>query len=143
MSLTLPDFVRQNRGSPERQRELDIGFWQIIEGAGLRRWRPGDPIRPYGQRLLVGLASYSIYDAELAQELIDHMSSDSPLTVEVFNVEDVSSMGEFQQYVSGIGSVYQTPVVGLWEENKVIRIAQGFEARSLVRELLKNFAPGR
>jgi hypothetical protein len=61
--------------------------------------------------------------------------SPRPLVVEVFNVADCHSMEEFERYVPGIGSVYHTPVAGLWSDGKPVEKGTGKAARDLIARL--------
>lgn len=118
------------------QKKLDDRFPSAVSTSPFRLWSPGDPIPAGGKRLLIGVATWSAYD----MKLLDAVSQALPrlpagLTVEVFNVADCSSPEAFDQYVPGIGSVFHTPVVGLWCDGKLVDKATGRAGRELVARL--------
>jgi hypothetical protein len=124
-------------GSLDRWRNLDLAVWEAIRVAGGKRWRIGDETS--GEwRLLVGIASYSRLDLELAEELIRLPYVPNRL-IEFFNVLDIKDMQSFDDYIPGMGDVLGTPVVGVWESGKLQRAAQGAKAHSLLRALIAEF----
>jgi hypothetical protein len=136
MRLDLIELFQQSSRSPELHMEFDAQFWRVLDAAGLVRWRKGDPMAASPQRLLIGLASYSVPEVELAQRLIDRLETGPlPVCVELFNVLDVKDMSDFQNYVPGMGSVYQTPVVGLWSDGLLADAVQGSDARVLIQRI--------
>ena len=137
--MKLLDLFQKISAQPDLQREVDGEFWMAIEASRTRRWRKGDAVLEAGRRMMVGLASYSRQDVELAQEIIDFQPrEDSGVSViELFNVLDVHEMRDFEQYIPGIGAVYQTPVVGLWEDGVLVRTAQGLSGQRLVHDLIR------
>jgi hypothetical protein len=58
--------------------------------------------------------------------------SDAFGPVEVFDVQDCTGQSDFEQYVPGIAPVFQTPVVGIWENGKLIAKGSGRAGRDLV-----------
>lgn len=135
MQLNLVDLLKGS-ATLASQTSLDDRVWCMIEGAGMKRWHKGDPAPDKGRRLLVGLASYSEADLQLAEDLIGRMRMLPDLTIEFFNVLDIRDMASFEDYIPGIGNVYQTPVIGLWEDGRLERAAQGFAAREWVKEFV-------
>ena len=133
MPLDLVGILKAASGSPQRWEKLDLSIWQAIQEAGGKRWRKGDA-RIGSWRLLVGIASYSEPDLELAERLIklphvpDHV-------IEFFNVLDIKDMQGFEDYIPGVGNVWGTPVVGLWRDGIIERAAHGADARRLLQGL--------
>jgi hypothetical protein len=125
-----------------RHTEFDARFWKEAEAAGLKRWRKGQSIATIGRRLLIGLASYSGYDLELAQDIANMVPSDKQgMTVEFFNILDVQDPADFDNYIPAMQSptpvrFVSTPAVGLWENGVLVQTAQAFHGREMVRRLL-------
>jgi hypothetical protein len=125
-------------GQPEgslgfSQKTLDDRFPSVVSTSAFRLWSPGNPIAAKGKRLLIGVATWSAYDMKLldaVSEVLQRASVD--LTVDVFNVADCPSPEAFEEYVPGIGRVFQTPVVGLWSEGQLVDKATGRVGRELV-----------
>lgn len=124
----------QPDGSPgSGQKNLDDRFPSAVSTSPFRLWSPGNTISARGKRLLIGVATWSAYD----MKLLDAVSQALPglpagPTVEVFNVANCSSPEAFDRYVPGIGSVFHTPVVGLWSDGQLVDKATGRAGRELV-----------
>ncbi|HEV3144311.1 MAG TPA: hypothetical protein VGZ47_10530 [Gemmataceae bacterium] len=106
----------------------------------LRLWQPGDPVVAVPIRVLVGVATYSALDLRLL-EIIDRKLEEASrngatLHVEVFNVLECRDQADFEKYIPGIGTVFQTPVVGIWENGVLVHRATGAAARSLLESRL-------
>jgi hypothetical protein len=92
--LDLVGILRAASGSIERWEGLDHTVWQAIQASGGRRWSQGD--ETVGRwRLLVGIASYSETDLELAERLLKLPHVLGRL-IEFFNVLDVHDMKDFE-----------------------------------------------
>jgi len=115
------------------QKNLDARFPSVVSTSPFRLWSPGNPIPAKGKRLLIGVATWSAYDMKLLDAVSQALQRPVlDLTVEVFNVADCSSPEAFDQYVPGIGRVFQTPVVGLWSDGNLVDKATGRAGRELV-----------
>jgi hypothetical protein len=119
----------------DQQRAIDTLFPIVVSASPLRLWQPGDPIAPTGRRLLLGVATWSVPDVTMLDELaLALLRQPSDLVVDVFNVADVRSAGDFERYVPGIGTVFHTPVVGLWIDGRLVAKASGKAGRDLVAQ---------
>jgi hypothetical protein len=132
-SQSLTSSGRQDGSLVLGQRNLDDRFPSVVSASPFRLWSPGDPIPTKGKRLLIGVSTWSAHD----MKMLDAVSQALPglsfaLTVEVFNVADCSSPAGFERYVSGIGAVFQTPVVGFWSDGQLVDKASGRAGRELV-----------
>jgi hypothetical protein len=89
-------------------------FPVLVEQSRLRLWRPGEPVAA-GRRLLVGAATWSVYDLSLLDVLDDALARDEAALgrIDVFDVDRVGRVG-FEDYIPGLGKVVGTPVAGLW-----------------------------
>jgi hypothetical protein len=131
------------RSSPEGavgdiQRDAGIRFWHLIAQAGVRRWSRGDPYVQTGKYVLVGLApSYSVPDLELAEAVLERFQAGSlEAAVEFFDSSDARAAEEMDQFIPGIRNVFQTPIVGVWQNGVLVESASGFGGRQLVRRSL-------
>jgi hypothetical protein len=91
-----------------------------------------------GLRLVLGAASWSIYDVRLLVRVSEAVASGAhpDIHVAVFDVDQIGSSAEFQRLFPGIGEVFHTPVVGLWEDGELKEVGSGFAARQIVGRLL-------
>ncbi|SRR5258706_9547759 len=99
-------------------------------------WRRGEPVQRTGHWILLGIAPYSLPDLQLVDELREGLKqgSRSDESFQVFDVLSCSTMNDFDECIPGIGSVYQTPVLGIWENGVLVEKATGAKARQLVIE---------
>jgi len=89
--------------------------------------------------MLVGIAPYSLPDLELLDAIKEALKQKPSCEerVQVFDVLTCASMKDFDERIPGIGQVYQTPVVGIWEDGVLVQKASGAKARQLTLEQYK------
>lgn len=95
----------------------------------------GGPIERSNSRVLIGVATWSQHDMKLLDEL-ERKLSDSPIAgdrVEIFDISDTRAE-EFDKYIPGIGRVFQTPILGIWEKGILVAARSGARARDLLVE---------
>jgi hypothetical protein len=93
------------------------------------------PVAPEGTRVLVGIATWSLYDLALLDQLQTTLTSGNQTTIDVFDVDNCQGSGDFEGYVPGIGRVLQPPVVGVWRDGQQIKSAWGAAGRKLLAEI--------
>jgi hypothetical protein len=116
----------------KQQADAERLFPLFVEANSLMRiWALGDPIPIEGKHLLVGIATYSLPDLRLLDALTSKLSSSvrPDEYVDVFDTSVCKMMADFEKYIAGIGNIYQTPVIGLWEEGELVYKAWGAAAR--------------
>jgi len=121
----------------EQQRAVEHEFLAVLARAPLRSWSPGSAIPASGTRLVIGVATWSGYDMRLLDVIAEAMSrqtSGAPV-VEVFNTADCREQRDFARYVPNLGSISQTPVVGVWRDGQLEWSGQGHEARDRAARL--------
>ena len=52
----------------------DPEFVKTLAGSPFRLWRPGDSVSPHGERLLLGVATWSGYDMRLPDVMAEGLS---------------------------------------------------------------------
>jgi len=120
--------------SQERARGLLPGR---VAQSSLRWWSPDQALPDSLSFLLVGVAVWSGYD----MNLLDHLDRavaggarpDTP--VYVFDADSCASAEEFERIIPGMGFVHHTPVVGYWEDGRLVEKACGFHGRQIVARL--------
>jgi hypothetical protein len=123
----------KRRAVTDMERGLDRRFRPTDAGNLFPLWAPGDPILQQGRWLLVGVAAWSAHDVPLLDAVSQAIQGRSlALAVSVFNVANCMSPRAFEAYIPGIGSVFHTPVVGLWSDGKLVEKASGKAGRDLV-----------
>ena len=108
---------------------------QMISGSAMQWWSWGDSIPDTENQILIGVATWSVYDLRLLDAL-DEMSANSKDRIRILDMEKVPdfvwSLDLFNQVIPGIGKIYQTPVIGIWEEGALVEKGSGAAGRDLV-----------
>ena len=128
------DLLLKTSDIPDQAQQLAAElFPRVVAMSKMRLWRIGDPISNIGSRILIGVAAgYSIPDLQLLDEINKRLSGASNISdlVDVFDVSGCKEMKDFENYISGIGNVYQTPIIGYWENGVLKESLSGFHARN-------------
>lgn len=88
----------------------------------------------------VGIAFYSVPDLELLDQLVlacRSKTGSGSESVVIFDVLGCKAMGDFELLIPGIGPVYQTPVVGIWKDGKLVEKGTGAKGRMLLSKKYK------
>ena len=137
---TFSSLLKHRKGdSPkDAQAKARSEFPKKVVQSKLRLRKPGDPLPPRGRHFIVGIASYSADELGLLDQLEDFLETASPGTtdLEVFDVLSCGQMSDFEKFIPGIGDVYQTPIIGVISDGKLIDHATGF---SDVAQTLRRF----
>jgi hypothetical protein len=117
---------------------------EMLSGSHLNLWRIGDPVSTLPKRVLLGFATWSLYDLKLLDALAERLERSHPgdERLDVFDVDaDIDSKvhlkRRFEKYIPGIGTVLNTPAVGIWENGILKQKAKGVEARKLIVDRYK------
>ncbi len=112
-------------------------FREVLAKSHLHVWRPGCPVEGRGTRTLIGVATYSLLDLYMLDQVDEAIDSSTvhPRRVDVFDVSECRSMADLEGYVPGIGEVFQTPIVGIWDDGAPSANAWGAAARDLIGRL--------
>ena len=86
-------------------------------------------------RIVVIWAEWSQYDVQLISELNRSKAGDSH-HLQIIEVAAIKTMSDLEKVIPGIGNVWQTPAVGIWENEVLMFEGQGFNAR---QKLLSKF----
>lgn len=104
----------------------------------LHQWRLGDPIPEAGRRILVGIARWSRYDLKLLDALNRscHNNHGGHERIDIFDIDAAArSTGNWDfltEVIPGIGKIYQTPTVGIWEDGVLVQKGSGAAGRDLL-----------
>lgn len=141
-SQLIVPFVR-TKGIHTREEFGDIGrhcewrsqnFPRIVAESALNWWQPGDPIATEGERVLCGVAPACRYDMYLLDQLEDAVRRGRiEARVDVFSVDSVQKMEDFEAYIPGVTPVYQTPAVGRWANGCLQERLTGYAGRHFLR----------
>lgn len=97
-------------------------------------WNPGESIPDLPWRTLIGIAAYSRPDLQLLDAVKEALvtNPDSEESVQIFDVLACAQMNDFDKFIPGIGKVYQTPVLGIWQNGSLVRKESGAMARKSI-----------
>lgn len=128
------DLLRLNNHLPpgEQQRLAREQFPSVAATTHMSMWSPGESFPTNGNRILIGVATYSLYDLDLLDALDSQLLGND--AVQLFEVSSCSTMDDFEKFIPGIGKVFQTPVIGFWKDGELIYHAQGALARRWARD---------
>ncbi len=119
--------------APDRRGDLFPGV--VAESRRLHLWEPGDPI-PAGDRLLVGVVTWSGYDMNLL-DLID-TAADAPDRVDVFDIDARSAEpGGIDRLIPGATAWVTPPFAGLWRGGVLAESAYAATAQQLVARVCR------
>jgi len=109
-------------------------FPSLLKEKGLVLRKAERPIPSRGNFVTIGIAAgYSLDELRLLDELSAALQGEKEDTVEIFDVSALKSMEEFQAFIPGIASAYQTPVVGLWVHGNLRERKTGYAASEFLR----------
>jgi hypothetical protein len=125
----------------EQQEQILAALPVRAKEIGVRVWKPGDPIPSHGRRLLIGVTQWSRDDLEVLDAVCEVVKGDQ---LDMFILGECKSQAEIEDYVPGVGPVFQSPVVGVWEDGILVDKGSGWEAKQLLaRHGVLNPAPRR
>ena len=116
-------------------KELGVRLSEALSTSRLNHWKARDNIASAKRRVLIGVAPYSQYDLKLLEALNELPLDPASDRIDVFDVLACQTQEDFEEYVPGIGKVYQTPVVGIWRNGKLEERNSGHSARELLMRL--------
>jgi hypothetical protein len=116
---------------------VSAGLPAALAGSPVSVWQPSSSGSSLGRRVVLGIATHSLPDLELLDALAVTLSErhhNHGDLVEVFDVVTCTNMKDFEDRIPGIGEVFQTPVVGIWENGVLIQQGSGARARQIISE---------
>ena len=123
-------------GHSDPSGESDRRFPAIVRQSPLRLFQPGHPPPTAGTRILIGVATWSMYDLYLLDVVsagLLRVNGPGPI-VEVLNTADMTR-DDIARIIPGIGPVFHTPVLGIWRDGGIMETASGAAARDRVAKM--------
>ncbi|MCU0704795.1 MAG: hypothetical protein MUF18_12525 [Fimbriiglobus sp.] len=106
----------------------------LVARSGMHWLALPEPPNGTGEKLVVGIASWSAHDLSLLDELNAFAESHPGIRIGVFDVDRVG--GEFERFIPGIGPVFHSPIVGRWSGGVVVEKGTGHDGRQILNRLL-------
>jgi hypothetical protein len=118
----------------DNQKRAKRKFPALAQQHGLKVYEPGQPLPSSGNLILIGVAAgFSVYDLSLLDEITASGDRSQLQDVAIFDASLFTSMEDFEKFIPGIIPVHHTPVVGVWENGKLIAKLKGPDARVFLR----------
>ena len=122
---------RPRSGDDPGQDFIEAALPAAVAGSRMRWWPPGGPVVARGTRVLIGVGSYCLYDLRLldvVDEALAHHPPPAP-RVDVFSTLACQTAADFARYIPNLPPLYHTPVVGIWQDGRLIEADEGYAAR--------------
>jgi len=120
----------------EREQWVTSQLEQLFSGSVLNAWHLGDPVPTTGCRILIGIVSWSGYDLRLLDALRQADTVRGQGRIDVLDIEAAArssgSYDYFERVIPGIGKIYQTPIVGIWNNGALMQRGSGAAGRELI-----------
>jgi hypothetical protein len=129
--MTFAELFSESAGMEPAEQQVYIlsALRTRAQAKGLRVWKPENGIPSRGRRFLIGVTQYSRPDLELLDAVCDILKGGQ---LDIFVLSECKSQAEIESFVAGIGPVFQSPVVGIWEDGRLIAKGSGWEAMQLL-----------
>lgn len=130
---------QQCRLPPQQQAEWATAqIEKMLTERTMNTWHVDDPIPRVSQRILIGIVPWSGYDLRLLDALSQAYSG-AHRPEEQLEIFDIDAAGRasggydyLERMIPGIGKIFQTPVVGVWEKEVLTQKATGAAGRDLI-----------
>lgn len=123
-------------GHVDPAREADRVFPDVVRQSSLRLFQPSEPMPASGIRILLGIATWSMYDLRLLDVIDTGLTQlgRKNLLVDVFNIGSLTQE-ELERLIPGVGPVFHPPVLGVWRDGILLAAASGGAARDRVAQM--------
>jgi hypothetical protein len=109
------------------QKQARMNFANEVRQSKLSLRSPSVPLPHTGTYVILGIASYSVQELNLLDEVdmtLESRNGEMP-SVTVFDVLDCPRMENFDSFIPGFDSVYQTPILGLAIDGQIVQRVSG------------------
>lgn len=116
----------------QQQQRAAEQFPSLVQSSHMKLWQPGRDLPLNGAEVVwIGVASYSVLDLELLDAIEAKLTREGQNeTIYLFDLSAFPDFKDFEKVLPGIGSVYQTPVVGSWNDGVLKEKLSGAVARA-------------
>jgi hypothetical protein len=119
------------------QKQAQANFANEVRQSRLLLRIPNTPLPQTGICLILGVATYALPELSLLDEIDASLGGGNGTapTVHVFNVLDCPDMAAFRQYIPGLDTVFETPILALVVNGQIVKQVSGLAA---VKDELRN-----
>ena len=116
----------------QQQQRAAEQFPLLVQSSHMELWQPGRDLPANGAEVVwIAVGSYSVHDLELLDAIEAKLTlKGRNETIYLFDVSAFPAFKDFEKYLPGIGRVYQTPVVGSWNNGVLKERLSGAVARA-------------
>jgi len=124
----------RREGDPEKvQLQASRELPSFLAQSRLNHWTSNSGIPSQGIRFLIGVACWSLYEMRLLDALDYVLAKEATLVqIDVFDIDECLSQEDIDKRLPGIGRVYHTPVVGVWQDGEQVYCGSGYAGRAMV-----------
>ena len=120
----------------EREEWVTSQLELLLSGSVLNAWHLGDPVPTTGYGILIGIVSWSGYDLRLLDALAQPRTVRGRERIDVLDIDAAGrssgSYAYFDRLIPGIGKIYQTPIVGVWNDGALMQKGSGAAGREFI-----------
>jgi hypothetical protein len=117
--------------SGQQQQRAAEQFPSLVQSSHMKLWQPGRDLPLNGAEVVwIAVASYSVPDLELLDAIEAKLKGGQTETIYLFDLSAFPDFKDFERVLPGIGRVYQTPVVGSWNDGVLKERLSGAVARA-------------
>src|SRR5438128_1682260 len=99
-------------------------FAVLIKEKGIRIWKQGDAIPSRGRRFLIGFVLWDRLNCEALDAMCESLKGDQ---LDLFMLDECKSQSDIEGFVPGVSTVFQPPVIGVWEDGRLAAKGWGWE----------------
>jgi hypothetical protein len=103
----------------------------LARDKGIQLWKPGDGIPASGRRFLIGFVIWNRLDFETLDAMCEGLEGDQ---IDMFMMDECRSQADFEHFVSGVGPVFQPPIIGVWEDGRLAAKGWGWNGRQVLAQ---------
>ena len=132
-----PKGIRTQKEIEDFQRGTSERLLQAIRESNFHPWYPGQPFKQTGMRVLVGISTYVPTELRFLDCIAKVKGHFEDIHLDVFELSLCQSQEEIDACFPGIGPVFQTPAIGVWEDGQLTQTGSNVLGRNLLMRLFE------
>lgn len=126
-----------HRSPGEQQRWARKKFSSLLAESSLEELPTEKFVKSAGRTVLLLVAVYSLDDLKLLDKLNESCprQEEVPISMYIYDIENVKSLYEVDKFIPGIAPAYQTPMIGVWENGELKKSAWGSDVLQILDEI--------
>jgi hypothetical protein len=124
---------------PERRQYVKSRVAELLSKNALNKWGLGDSVADASVRILIVIAAWSNYDLRLLDALSETPARRTKLDerIDIADIDEIIGPTEnceliMDKIIPEIGTIFHTPIVGIWENGMLVQKGSGAAGRDLI-----------